>query len=46
MTFADRVRAVQMFGCSPRQARFLTLVALHGGYSSAGNTSRDRHPER
>jgi hypothetical protein len=32
MTFDDRVRAVQTFGCSPRQARFLTLVALHGGY--------------
>ena len=32
MTFDDRVRAVQTFGCSPRQARFLALVALHGGY--------------
>jgi hypothetical protein len=32
MTFDDRVRAVQGFGCSPRQARFLALVALHGGY--------------
>jgi hypothetical protein len=32
MTFDDRVRAVQTLGCSPRQARFLTLVALHGGY--------------
>ena len=32
MTFDDRVRAAQTFGCSPRQARFLALVALHGGY--------------
>jgi len=32
MTFTERVQAVERFGCSPRQARFLTLVALHGGY--------------
>jgi hypothetical protein len=32
MTFDERVQAVQAFGCSPRQARFLALVALHGGY--------------
>src|SRR5262245_16899791 len=32
MTFDDRVRAAQTFGCSPRQARFLALVALHGAY--------------
>jgi hypothetical protein len=32
MTFTERVQAVETFGCSARQARFLALVALHGGY--------------
>ena len=32
MTFEERVRAVQAFGCSRRQAHFLALVALHSGY--------------
>jgi hypothetical protein len=32
MTFEARVKAVEALGCSPRQARFLALVALVGGY--------------
>jgi hypothetical protein len=32
VTFDERIQAVRAFGCSARQARFLTLVALHGGY--------------
>lgn len=32
MTFEERVRAVQAFGCTRRQAHFLALVALHSGY--------------
>jgi hypothetical protein len=32
MTFAERVNAVVALGFRPRQAAFLTRVALHGGY--------------
>lgn len=32
MTFAERTAAVEAFGFTPRQAAFLTTVALHGGY--------------
>ena len=32
MTFEDRVRALEPLGFSPRQARFVVTVALHGGY--------------
>ena len=32
MTFEDRARALEAFGFSPRQARFLVLAALHSGY--------------
>jgi hypothetical protein len=32
VTFDERIQAIQAFGCSARQARFLALVALHGGY--------------
>lgn len=32
MSFEDRARALGVFGFSPRQARFLALVALHSGY--------------
>jgi hypothetical protein len=32
MTFDDRVRALAPLGLTPRQTRFLTLVALHGGF--------------
>jgi hypothetical protein len=32
MTFDDRVRALEPFGFTPRQMRFLATVALHGGY--------------
>ena len=47
MTFDDRVRAVQTFGCSPRQARFLALVALHSGYCLRRQyLTAHRHAER
>jgi hypothetical protein len=32
MTFSDRIAAVVALGFNPRQAAFLTTVALHGGY--------------
>lgn len=32
MTFEDRVQALSPLGLTPRQTRFLTLVALHGGF--------------
>jgi len=32
MTFEDRARALEPFGFTPRQARFLATVALHSGY--------------
>lgn len=32
MTFDDRVRALAYLGFTPRQTRFLTLVALHSGF--------------
>ena len=32
MSDAERARAIEWFGYTPRQARFLLLVALHGGY--------------
>ena len=32
MTFDERVRALESFRFTPRQARFLVTVALHGGY--------------
>ncbi len=32
MTLDDRARALEPLGFTPRQARFLTTVALHGGY--------------
>lgn len=32
MTFAERVAAVEALGFRPRQAAFLTTVALHSGY--------------
>jgi hypothetical protein len=32
MTFEDRVRALMPLGLTPRQTRFLALVALHGGF--------------
>jgi hypothetical protein len=32
MRFDDRVRALEPFGFTPRQTRFLATVALHGGY--------------
>jgi hypothetical protein len=32
MTFEDRVRALEPFGFTPRQTRFLATVALHSGY--------------
>jgi hypothetical protein len=32
MTFEDRARALEAFGFSPRQSRFLVLAALHSGY--------------
>jgi hypothetical protein len=32
MTFEDRVRALEPFGFTPRQTRFIALVALHSGY--------------
>jgi hypothetical protein len=32
MTFDERVRALEPFRFTPRQARFLVTVALHGGY--------------
>jgi len=32
MTFDERVRALEPLGFTPRQTRFLVLVALHSGY--------------
>jgi hypothetical protein len=32
MTFDDRVRALESLGFTPRQTRFIALVALHSGY--------------
>jgi hypothetical protein len=32
MTFEDRVRALDAFGFTPRQTRFMATVALHSGY--------------
>lgn len=32
MTFEDRVAALAPLGFTPRQTRFLAMVALHGGY--------------
>jgi hypothetical protein len=32
MTFDDRVRALEPFGFTPRQTRFIAAVALHSGY--------------
>ena len=32
MTFEERARALEAFGFSPREARFLVLAALHSGY--------------
>jgi hypothetical protein len=32
MTFEERVRALERFGFTPRQRRFIATVALHGGY--------------
>ena len=32
MTFEDRVRALESLGLTPRQTRFIALVALHSGY--------------
>src|SRR5207302_5323890 len=32
MTAHDRIDAIAAFGFTPRQARFLVTVALHGGY--------------
>jgi hypothetical protein len=32
MTDAERSQALECFGYTPRQAHFLTLAALHGGY--------------
>jgi hypothetical protein len=32
MTFDDRVRALEPFGFTPRQTRFIATVALHSGY--------------
>ena len=32
MTFEERVRALTSLGLTPRQTRFITLVALHGGF--------------
>jgi hypothetical protein len=32
MTFEDRVRALEALGFTPRQTRFIALVALHSGY--------------
>ena len=32
MTIDDRVAALAPFGFTPRQARFLVMVALHSGY--------------
>jgi len=32
MTFEERVRGLDPFGFTPRQARFVATVALHGGY--------------
>jgi hypothetical protein len=32
MTLDDRVRALEPFGFTPRQTRFLAIVALHSGY--------------
>jgi hypothetical protein len=32
MTFEERLRALEAFGFTPRQTRFIALVALHSGY--------------
>jgi hypothetical protein len=32
MTFEDRLAALEAFGFTPRQTRFIALVALHSGY--------------
>ena len=32
MTFEDRVRGLESLGLTPRQTRFIALVALHSGY--------------
>jgi len=32
VTFEDRVRALEPWGFTPRQARFVVMVAMHGGY--------------